>query len=291
MANKNLVWIIVAIVGVFLLMNSGLLTKTSTPTPSPTGGLCPYQPTATYATKDVFASTIVGGTAYYKVNGEPATTTASSNVDKDTVYEYLLVNNTQYYTEPKKLTAGCGVNEFNAKAWQNGSVTLSGWDNTNSQVTTSGAYNTSLGANAVANEKITFQGTAKKSALPFGGVMVVEYNSTISSVTCTGDDISSGTDFHVTPTVTKTTHTYKVFGVKSSLDDGAGTAKYINCQFKNGATAAGSNLAAYVYYTFIPSNYYLTNDGNFALDVEKYLNDDTTRTQIANTILLTTYWG
>lgn len=290
MADKNTVLVVVLIIAAVLLLQGGIFNQGGAPAGDGTGDFdgCVYQPTASYSTKDTFSSTIVGGTAYYRVNGEPATTTAASNVNKGTEYEYWLLNATTYYVKPVKKVAECGVNTLTANAWSNASVTLSGWDNTNSQVTTSAVYNTSMGANAIANIKITYQGTAKKSAAPFGGVMVVEYNSTISSVTCTGADLGS-TGFHLTFSPSATTRTYKVFEFLPSLDDGSGNAKTINCQFLNGATAVGAGSVYYVH--FIPANYYLTNNGNIALDTEKYLNSDNTRTQIGNGILLTSYWA
>lgn len=254
------------------------------------GGSGFYQPTATYAAKDKFASTAIsGGTSHYKVNALPETTTAYSNVNSGDTVTYWLDNST-YYVAPKTLTVGSGVNPFVNDGWNNGSVTLTVYDTIN-RVTVSalGNTNTTMGANAQVNHEITYQGTAKKSAGPFGGVMVAEYNSTISSVTCTGPDLLTSNPFTVTYTVGYTAHTYKVFAYGPTLDDGSGSPKKINCQFQNGATAAGTG--ALWYYKFFSANYYASNDGRILLDVEKVANQDTARTQLNNVRTTTGFWG
>ncbi|MGC9309582.1 MAG: hypothetical protein ACP5D2_02705, partial [Candidatus Nanoarchaeia archaeon] len=72
------------------------------------------------------------------------------------------------------------------------------------------------------------------------------------------------------------------------LDDGSGEVRRISCQFKNGASAAGAGSPYYI--SFIPANYYVTNYGDIVLDVEKYANDDTTRTGFG-TRKGTFYWA
>ena len=152
-----------------------------------------------------------------------------------------------------------------------------------------GANNISMGANDQANVEITYQGTSKKSASPFGGIMVIEKNSTITTVTCTGDDLIKGTSpYHITYTASATTHDYRLFPYAGTIDDGTGSVKRITCQFLNGGTATDGST---YWIKFIPANYYVSNDGNFELDVEKFLNDDTTRTQIANTIQTNGGWA
>jgi hypothetical protein len=239
---------------------------------------CPYQPTATYSAKDKFSSTIIsGGTAYYKSNGQPATTTAITNINKGTQYVYWYSNATTF-VKPKVLTADCGANDVVADAWQNATVTITIYDAVGNRDVTNGAGTTNItfGANAQANVKVTYQGTAKKSAMPFGGLMVVEYNSTISDVTCTGSVLKSGnpSNFHLTFSPSATTHTSKVFEVGPEIDDGTGTPQYIQCQFTNGAT---SDTGATTFFRFIGANYYLTNAGDIVVDTEKTANQDNTR--------------
>jgi hypothetical protein len=123
--------------------------------------------------------------------------------------------------------------------------------------------------------------------------MVVEYNSTIADLTCTGANLKSGnpSGFHLTYGVSATSNTYKAFEVDTSLDDGSGTARKISCQFKNGATAqATAGLHGWT-VEFIPANYYVTNDGNIVLDIEKSANLDTARTGFGGPKKVKTYWG
>lgn len=264
---------------------------TTTPTaPGITPGLsgeCNYQPTATYSAKDKYSTTSVPGTAYYKPSGLPATTTAYTNLNKGTTYTYWVSNST-YFVRPVTISADCGNNPFTADSWAYTAATITGYDLVNHQTTTSGAYNTSMGANDLANVQVTYQGVAKKSAGPFGGVMVIEYNSSISSVTATGDQILSSNPYHVTYSVSATSHTSKQFAYSSDLDDGTGSVRTINLQVQNGASAAGDGADWKV--TFIPANYYVTNDGNIELDTEKFANSDTSRTNLGEQTA-TFYWG
>lgn len=256
---------------------------------STTGGGATYQPTASYSARDKYSTTSVSGTAYYKVNGNSATTTAYTNVNVGDQITYWM-SNTTYWVKPVTKTAGAGVNPFEALGWANSSATVTLYDSVNRQSVTDGAYNTSLGANDQANIEITYQGTAEGSAGPFGGKMVIEMNSTISSVICTGDVLMSNDPYHLTYTTSATTHTYKSWAYGPSLDDGSGAVKRIDCQFKNGATAVGAGSVYYV--KFIPANYYVTNNGDIVLDTEKNADGDTTRTgSTINLPTATGYWG
>lgn len=256
---------------------------------STTGGGATYQPTASYSARDKYSTTSIGGTSYYKVNGNSATTTAYTNTNIGDGITYWK-SNTSYWVKPVALTAGQGVTIFEALGWSNSSATVTLYDSVNRQATTSGAYNTSMGANDQANIEITYQGTAEGSAGPFGGVMVVEYNSTLSSVICTGDVLVSNNPYHLTYTVTATSNAYKPWAYGPSLDDGSGAVKRIDCQFKNGATAVGAGSPYYV--KFIPANYYVTDSGDIVLDTEKFADGDTTRVgSTINQPTATAYWG
>lgn len=250
-----------------------------------------FQATATYAVKDKFSTATVSGTSYYKADGTPATTTAISNVQPGVQYMYWVDNNS-YYVQPVTFTAVTGTQNLVANAWANESGSITGYDTKNHQSTTGGAYNTTLGANANAYEQFTYTGVAKKSSGPFGGLMVLEYNSSISSVTCTGDNIlpaGSVNPYHLTYTTTATTHTYQEWVYTSGFDDGTGTLQTINCQFTNGNTAIPTN-DSYV-LTFYPANYYIGNDGNFYLDTSEYANGNPGTLTSLNQPTATFYWG
>lgn len=256
---------------------------------STAGGGATYQPTAVYSGRNKYSTATISGTSYYKVNGNSATTTAYSNTNIGDKITYWISNGT-YWVQPISKTAVQGVNQFEALGYSNSTYALSLYDSVGRATVTNGASNVSMGANDQANIEITYQGTSKGSAGPFGGIMVIETNSTLASVLCTGDVLLSTNPYHLTYTPSVTTHTYRTFAYGPSLDDGSGAVKRIDCQFKNGASAVGDGAVYYV--KFIPANYYVTQAGDIVLDTEKYADQDTTR--VGSTIALPTAeanWG
>lgn len=266
------------------------------------GGVSPtiatYQPTASYETQDKYSSTSVSGTSYYKaggslagysiVGGTPASTTAITNTKSGNIYTYWVSNGT-YWVKPLRFTAGTTDNIVNKEVWQNGTATLTGYDLVNKQAVTTGAYNTSMGANDQANIEFTYQGTNKRSAVPFGGVLAVEYNSTISDVSCTGDGIEGlNSGFQVTYTPTNTANIVKLYKLAYGFDGGTGSVKTFTCQFNNGATAVGAGSMYTV--SIISANYYDSQAGDILLDTEKSADSSTTRTGI-NVPTMNAYWG
>lgn len=291
MANNKLLIVIIVIVGVVVAMN--YLPKTSTPpatTDTNQANVCQYQPTGQWSAKDQFSSQTLAktaGTSYYKQDGLQYTASEPTGLNKGIKYSYWL-SNTTYFVQPIEVTADCGNNVVVAKAWQNGTTSISLKDSLTGYITTSGAYAIPMGANAQANVQIIVQGTAKKSGAPFGGVMIIERNATLASVTCTGPGISAGLgNFHITNTVTTNGQVADYFRFDNTLDDGSGVPKTITCQFQNGATAMGGGGDLYR-VKFFGANYYYTNSGDVVLDVEKYANADTTRTAPTNAM---TAWG
>jgi hypothetical protein len=294
---KNTMWLIIgAIIVVVLVVNPGILGnlgiggQTTTPTsttPGDASAACNFAPTLDDSAKDSFSTTAISSLAYFKVDGNPATTNEPQVLNKGESYQ-VWYDNVTYYVEPKTFSATCGSNKVVLNGWANSSVALSGYDLVNRQTSSGSTYNTSMGANDQANIQLSYQGTAKKSAMPFGGVLIVEYNASLTSVSCTGADITESNDFHVTHTPSATTHTYRIWKVLPSIDDGSGAVRTIDCQFKNGATAVGEGSA--YYFKLIPADYYVSDAGNIVLDVEQFANQATTRTG-HGTISLTSYWG
>lgn len=258
-----------------------------------TGSACNFQPTATYSTLDKYAGSAVSGTSYYQVDDNPATTTAYTNVNPGDVIKYWVSNGT-YYMTPTQLTASCNNLQFVGSAIQNATATLTGYDTTNSRSIDTGVANISMAASAQANVRFTYQPTARKGFMPFGGVLVLEQNNTIpsSGVTCTAPFITSNTGsnaYTVTYTARSTADAYKVYQVTSAIEDGSGTPQQFNCQYQNGNTAAGAGSAYYV--TLIPANYYVvTETGDIVLDVEQAANQLSTRTGLGQ-LTSTFYWG
>lgn len=250
-------------------------------------------PTATYATKDKFSTASIGGTSYYARDGDAATTTSIGNVNPGVQYTYW-VSNASTYVQPKIWTASTlNNNVVNDMAFKNGTVTTSLYDTDNRATVTSGTTaNTSVGVSGVANIEISYQGVAKQSFMPFGGVMVVEKNQSFNvngGVTCTGANVAANTGasaFTITYTPSSVDSNTVVYKVLPTIDDGVNVAsKKIQCQFQNGATDAAGAYRV----NFYPANYYVTNDGKIALDTEQALNGLTTRTGLG-AITLTGYF-
>jgi hypothetical protein len=255
------------------------------------GGGANYQPTGTYSGKNKFSTEVLTGTAYYKVGSNDATTTAQTNLNVGDSITYW-ISNTTYYVKPVTHTAVQGITTFQAEGYKNSSSTVTLYDTVNRQdVTASGeyaSYNTSMGANDLANIELTYQGTADGSAGPFGGVVVAEYNSTISKVTATGTVLLSDNPYHVTYSASATTRVGKQWAFGPALDDGTGSVQRLSFQFKNGATAVGAGSP--YKFKFIFANYYVTKLGDIVLDTEKYADGDTTRTGLGEPIV-GGFWG
>lgn len=253
------------------------------------GGGANYQPTGDYSAKDKYSTTSISGTSYYKRGTNSATTTQATNLNIGEVVTYW-VDNSTYWVGPVTKTAGQGVTPFEALGWSNSSATITLYDSVGRATVTNGASNVSMGANAQASIEITYDGTAKGSAGPFGGIMVVEYNNTMSSVICTGDQIMDSNPFHLTYPATATTHVHKMFPYSSEMDNGDGKPRRIDCEFLNGASAVGAGSAYYV--KFYPANWYVTQAGDIVLDTEKFADGDTTKTgSTINLPSATAYWG
>jgi hypothetical protein len=256
---------------------------------APNSGGANYQPTATYSGKNKYSTETLTGTSYYKVGSLPSTTTAQTNVNVGDSVTYW-ISNTSRWVQPVTIPMHAGVNPIEVLGYTNSTASVTLYDETARVTVTSGVENVSLSANNNANVEITYKGTSEGSAGPFGGLMVVEQNSTITQVTCTGDALTGNADFHLTYTPTYTTHVYKSFAYGPTLDDGTGKTQRISCQYKAGATAPGAGSPFFV--KFIPANWYVSKAGNILLDTEKWADGDNTRTgSVINAPIATGYWA
>lgn len=250
-------------------------TITTEPTSQVTRGDCESQqcfqnPTYTYSAVDKFTSTAMTGTDQIKVNGK-APVSSLANPQKCSKLEYWL-SNTSHFVQPKvESEVKCGANQIEADGYQNASVTLSAYDQYT--VIATATHNVTLGANGIVNIDFTWQGTAKRANMPFGGCMVVEYPATISDVTPSGEGLSTAScRFIKTYSVSSTSNTYRSYDVPAGWDaDGSGAKKNFAMQVR----ASASNPSGNMIVTFYPANYYVSNDGNFVLGVEKDKNQDT----------------
>lgn len=278
---------VIAVLG-FLAYKSGIFTPVqntafttngeTAPSSQLEGVKCAAAPAVSYLTQDKFGTTTIGGdTTFYKVNTNAATTVAYTPASLGDNIIYWVQNSSTYVTPTQILVDSCNNPVVAKTGVRNGSATLTAYDNVQSATILQGVTNASLVANGQANILFKYQPTAKQGFMPFGGVLVLEQNSTITSVSCNAPFLQEGAgDFHITYIPTSSaTHTYKVYKVLPSIDDGSGNLQTFTCQYTNGASSPGNGAFR---ATLIPANYYYTNAGNIVLDVEQNANSLTTRT-------------
>lgn len=266
-------------------------------TPNPSGNQggtvsgCPNNPTYSGSAVDYFGTTVVGGTDEYIIgDNKPITSLTNVALSKGNVLQYWKSNST-YYCAPSDATAlGCDPVNPQLACYLNATVTLSAYDVPGNSLLTAGggATNITLGATDSKALNLHYKGTSKQAAMPFGGLMVVEVPTGVTSVDVSGAGIMSGVgNFHLTYSNTVAGNPYYVFNVPAGFDaEKVASDKTIQITMNTGST----NPAGLAYVKFIPANYYIVSStGKFALDTEQYLNSDTTRTGIANAGLSYTF--
>lgn len=231
---------------------------------------CPYAQAYTYSAVNKFSTTAVVGTNYIKAaDKKPVSSLSAPEVGSPMEY---WISNASFFCDKVSEQAECGTHQIQTQCWTNSSLTLTAYDEYTA--IESATHNLTMGANDVKNVRLTWQGEAKEAVMPFGGCACVEYPTTISTVTASGEGLSNAQcRFVKTYTVSSTSNTYKCFDVPSGFDaSGAGDLKEIMFQFK----ASASNPSGTAYIKFFPANYYVTNDGQITLGVEQDKNDVTT---------------
>lgn len=240
---------------------------------------CFVIPTYSYSAVDKYLATAVGGTDQIKDNGNAPVTSLQYPTKGDALQYWK--SNASYNCEVKSATVGCGSNNVQTKCIKNAtSVSLKVFNKkTNDYVNSSVDSQTNdltLGASSTASLRVDYEGTSKTSLMPFGGCMAVEYPATISSITVNGAGISSGTPcpYAYTYSVASTSNTFRLLAVPAGFDDESiSSVKEIALTLQSGSTNPSGTLKL----TFQSAGYYITNDGNFALGIEKDKNDDTTK--------------
>lgn len=244
---------------------------------------CSQNPAYTYSAVDTFSTTTILGTDRIKSDGnKPVTSLAAPPAGK--TLEYWKDNSTVFCeVVTEEGGAKCGSQTMQTQCYQNStSTSLKLYDRDNKQFVTTpaaagAANNVSIGANGAVNLQITYQGTAKYANMPFGGCLAIEVPTTITEVIVNGEGLTSSNlcPYTWTYAVSATTNTYKLFAVPSGFDkDASGDLKEIDVQLKAGST---DPTTATAYYEFMPADYYVTNDGNIVLGIEKDKNGDTTK--------------
>jgi hypothetical protein len=282
--NNIWIWVVAAVVVLFLLgvINVPNLGNDAIDTDG-TDIIQTYAADAAYATQLKFSTEAVGGTAYY-AEADGIFQTSAPKLDRGTEYTFWTSNSTVYVL-PKTFEAAGSNNIVNKVAYRTADADLSAWDTSNNcnvnELVTGTACNVTLGADSDAKLDIKYEGHAKTANLPFGGVMVVEYNSSIPTVSCAGDGIVGlNGKYQVTYSDSATTHTHKVYELASGFDvsptGSVGTTKVVRCDFVNGGTAMA--VGDTIKVSYLAANYYLGNDGMLYLDVEQKMNAANTRT-------------
>jgi hypothetical protein len=280
-AGNAWIWVVAAVIIVFAL---GIVKLPSFGTGGGSDVIQTYAADAAYATQNAFSVESIAGTTYYAAGADGIFQTTAPKLERDKAYQYWVSNST-VYVKPLTFTASGSNNVINKVAYRTGSATITGYDviyncNTNDDVAAT-ACNITLGANQEAKIDMKYLGGAKTANLPFGGVMVVEYNNTVPTQTCSGDGlVGLNNKYQVTYSDSATTNTHKVYELADGFDVSknggtTGVTNVIRCEWANGATAAAPGT---VKITFIPANYYIGNDGKLYLDVEQKMNGANTRT-------------
>jgi len=236
---------------------------------------CFQNPAYTYGAVNEFTSGAVSGTNHIKVDGK-APVASLANPEKCSVMQYWLESTTDFCGIVDETEVACGSNQIQSRCIANGSISLNAFDQFTALTAGGGANNITLGANGIKNVDFTWEGAAEQANMPMGGCLCVEYPNTISYAKPSGAGLSdTSCRFKKTYTVASTGNTYQCYDVPEGFDaDGVGDKKSFALQMK----ASASDPSGTAKVTFFPANYYVTDDGDFALGVEKDLNDDTAAT-------------
>lgn len=184
-------------------------------------------------------------------------------------------------------TAGatCGTANLQSRCYNNGSVTLSVYTSpANTALTNGGGANNATSAVGQSNYNVYFAGTSKKSELPFGGCVAIEYPNNVTSMSFGGNGITGASCPYVWTAYTthSTTNNVQEFAVPAGFD--INQASIANLPMLLSLTSATNAPKGTVYVDFQAANYYVGNDGNYHFGIQKDANADTALTN-GNTVL------
>lgn len=168
-----------------------LPTLTAAPSPTapavvPAGGCGPgsiEDATVTLSAQDAYTASATGGTHRYRVNGAPASTVSDGGTftaSAGDVIEVLWYNGatSTYFSARDTYTVPCnqGAPIFSTELVADGTQVIEVFNEEGNLIDSSGE-NETLGAGDVVTLSANIKG-AFQTGLPYGGVMVVEYNTT-----------------------------------------------------------------------------------------------------------------
>jgi hypothetical protein len=243
-------------------------------------GQCAQNPSYSYTAVDAFSlSTTVTGTTYIKQNDRsPVTTLANPTHQAD--LKLWLENTSGYLCEVADLgSVKCGSQSVQTECYKNATtVTLAMIDTKatpNAAVNNGGTSNATIGTNDIGYFDIQYTGTSKESFMPFGGCVAIEYPRNITSVTVSGALSSEqACPYKWTYGVSSTDNTFITLAVPEGFDaEKVASRKVAQLTLQTGsAPVLDSNITV----TFQQAAYYIANDGNFYIGIEKDQDQDPT---------------
>jgi len=274
---------IVVIAGAAMFAGSGQMATTgdTTKTDPDTGEQrtlegCNQKPDLTVLGVDEFSkSTQIPGQGYLKEDGDPATSVSGSNtVNANEELNGLWVNES-WFCGPEPMSLDCGDSEdLYSYCIENGSATVKVKDLTQDEFV-GVDNNVTLTANDDASLEVQYDGQSENANMPFGGCIIVEVPNTVTEVSLTGEGVSEGCDYQTNSyTTSSTSNSMYAFQVPKGYDADTGTILSHNLEIASG----DSDPSGTAKVSFLPAAYYVSEAGNFELDVEKAADGSNTRT-------------
>lgn len=242
---------------------------TSAPTPNQVGTVCAVEDTSvTLSGQDAYLATATGGNHRYRINGNIATVGAdpiSITASPGNVIEVMWMNGSgvSYFSKVMTYTVPCqGTYPITEKLSKNGTLTTRIYNTDNVLESSSGvaAANQSLGAGDVKTLKMELEEAYQKE-VPYGSVMVVEYNTT------TIDDVivqSNGVELPIASVLQAHTPVYGTTSARKAYMIPGLVSNKINSftiVIDTDDTTAPSGPGDNIPLTFYHKNYF-TNDKN-----------------------------
>lgn len=254
---------------------------TVTPSGSVVASGCDVASAYSYSGIDAFSSTAAAGTNNIKLgSNKPVSTLAAPTAGLE--LEFWLSNTTGAMCEVVKAgKTQCGPNTIQGKCYMNSTPTITVVDTAGAgtSLTNNGGTNATLAASTTENLRIDYQAIKNRPNLPFGGCLAVEYPKTVTSLTVEGAGIDSSKKCPYQWTSyapSDLDNNVAMYEIPVGFDsDGKGSKKSVNLVLNQGSSIQASNTTI---LTFQPAFYYVSNDGNFEIGIEKDKNDDTTKT-------------
>jgi hypothetical protein len=257
--------------GMFSFMGIGALSVAGTPS---SGGVASNaiqvcdignQVTVTLSGSDAYNGSATGGTHAYKINGGTTQTVSDAGTLTASPGDVLSIlwedgsSSASYYSALTSETVHCkGTDRIVQNLYKNGTLTIQVFNDQNLLIN-GGANNQTVNAGDVITIPIKVKGQYQRG-LPYGGVMVAEYNSTyMQNVIVNLGGASTDTPaFYSVSSIGRNTKAYTVPAILGSQElDGTVTLQ--------ASATQDPGTAGYPVLTLYANNYYVdSNAGTFA---------------------------